>query len=95
MKKNRYTEKELSDMFNVFLEESGFYDYEWKYGGGKLKKDILIWEKDIEHKEILDWFDKNFENGLNDYIRNNWDIGIDKYKCDDCPKLVDCCSCPV
>ena len=90
----KYTETELSNMFDVFLEESGFYDYEWEYEDGNLKKDVLIWKKGTKHKNILKWFDKKFENGLANYMKSQWDVGTDEERCNDCPKLLDCCNCP-
>ena len=89
-----YTEKELNNMFSIFLEESGFYDCEWHYGIGNLKKDVLIWKCGTSHQDILNWFDNNFENGLNDYIKRNWEFWMDEEDiCIDCPKLIDCGSC--
>ena len=91
-----YTQKELEEMFNVFLKESGFYDWEWVYGLGELKKDILIWKKGTPHQDILDWFDNHFENGLNEYIKTQWEFWCNEDEldiCSDCPKLIDCSKC--
>lgn len=84
----------VNEMFDIFLEESGFYDGDWLHGWGSLKKDILIWKKGTEHQEILDWFDNNFEHGLNDYIKSQWEFWQDEEDiCIDCPKLIDCSKC--
>lgn len=89
-----YTQKELEDMFNTFLNESGFYDCEWIYGTGSLKKDVLIWTKGTPHQDILDWFDNKFENGLNEYIKTQWEFWLyENDVCCDCPKLIDCSRC--
>ena len=86
----------IEKMFSVFLEESGFYDGKWLHGLGELKKDILIWKKGTKHQDILDWFDNNLEEGLNEYIKTQWEFWMSEnkeYICIDCPKLIDCHKC--
>ena len=95
---DRYYKKleeiQLRNMFDTFLEESGFYDGEWKHENGSLEKDVLIWGKGTKHKDILKWFDNEFEDGLNNHIKSQYDVGTDEDRCSDCPKIVDCYNCP-
>ena len=91
----KYTQKEVESMFHTFLDESGFYDDDgWMYGYGELKKDILIWAKGTPHQDILDWFDNHLENGLNEYMKTQWDFWCwEDDICSVCPKLIDCSKC--